>query len=130
MKKINLKEVKIFKDATKSDYFTASIVNELSDYIYKQVPYSPILDSLSERIKESGGILEISKSEEDAIMSLFNYGMLPVMRDAIIVVLNNDAVEEKTGDLSGKSDDEKRALIAQAMQSILKEVRSKTDKEK
>lgn len=123
MKKLNLKELKVFTDYKRQNYETGDSREIIGNYLYNNVPWSEINESLIEKIRESDGIIEISSTEENAIKNTFKYGIYTSVKNGILVALNQDKVDAKTGDLTGKTEGEKREVIAKAMRETLDELK-------
>lgn len=125
MKTLNLKQFKIFTDYKRTAYVEADATDLYSDYLYKSVPGNNGVQSLIERITESGGVVHIGETDEKIIIDSMQRGMFTQTSDALLIALNTDKLNEKIGDMMGKSEMEIKETTVTAMRELLSELKSK-----
>ena len=97
MKKINLKQTRVFTDSYREKYLLVDMSKGFMNAIYASLPSSSITRSLLQRIRESEGEIEITSAEESVLLSLVGgekINGLPA--DALLFELNKGKFEEST----------------------------------
>lgn len=64
MKKINMKQMRVFTDSYREKYLLMDMSKGFMNAIYASLPSSSITRSLLQRIRESEGEIEITSAEE------------------------------------------------------------------
>ena len=96
MKKINMKQMRVFTDSYREKYLLVDMSKGFMNAIYASLPSSSITRSLLQRIRESEGEIEITSAEESVLLSLVGgekINGLPA--DALLVELNKGKFEER-----------------------------------
>ena len=70
MKKINMKQMRVFTDSYREKYLLVDMSKGFMNAIYASLPSSSITRSLLQRIRESEGEIEITSAEESVLLSL------------------------------------------------------------
>lgn len=86
MKKLNLKELKIYKDLSKIDFVVCDGTKEVANFIYNNSG-GLANHALALKLYNSDGVVEINEEEEELLMESVNR-LKPSVIDAINLKLN------------------------------------------